>query len=91
MNKENLQGASLGASIRGVELTNVRVSLNPFPSDPWQRECAAWEIRSGFLVESLPAPPVLVPGLGHIGIIMLGAVVVGAGVIEVRRRSRLVA
>ncbi len=85
----NEAGAPLGASVRGVALTNVRVSLNPVADDPWERECAAWEVRGGFLVESLPpvAPPV--PLIGPIGLASLIGSLLIAGIFAVSRRKAL--
>jgi hypothetical protein len=82
----NEPGGPLGASIRGAELTHVRVSLNPVSDDPWARECTSWQPREGFLVEALSPPP-QVPALGLLG---RGAVVMlalGAGWLW-RRPSR---
>jgi Peptidase family M23/Dictyostelium (slime mold) repeat len=74
----NEPGGPLGASIRSAELTNVRVSLNPVPDDPWARECTSWQPREGFLVEALPPPP-QVPTLGLAGRGALVLLAVGAG------------
>ncbi len=81
----------MGASIRGVELTNVRVSLNPVVDDPWERECAEWEIRGGFLVESLPPLAPAVPLLGSTGLSVLIASLLAAGIVAGTRRKTLTA
>jgi murein DD-endopeptidase MepM/ murein hydrolase activator NlpD len=83
----NEAGAGLGASIRGVELENVSVSLNPIVDDPWERRCASWEIRGGFLVEALPPATPSVPLLGAVGIPVLVGSILGVGWWETRRRN----
>ncbi|MCP5070200.1 MAG: M23 family metallopeptidase [bacterium] len=87
----NEAGGGLGASIRGVELTNVRVSLNPVVNDPWERECAEWEIRGGFLVESLPPLAPAVPLLGSTGLSVLIGSLLAAGIVAGIRRKTLTA
>ena len=88
----NEAGGPLSSSIRGIELTDVRVSLNPVANDPWSRECAVWEIRSGFMVESLPpAPAPTVPLSGPAGLVLLVTSLLACGAIEAHRRTRLTA
>ena len=82
----NEAGAPLGASVRGVELENVRVALNPAGGDPWARVCASWEVREGFLVRTF-GPPADVPALGATALASLFALLGGAGCLALRRQS----
>jgi len=83
----NEAGGPLGGSIRGVELTNVSVSLNPVASDPWERECATWEIRGGFLVEPLPPVVPTVPVVGPFGLPLLIGSLAAVVIFATRRRN----
>lgn len=82
------QDISAGFATRPIALTQVRVGLNPVPSDPWARRLASWGVREGFIVEALPpSVPALPPVVRAIVAISLA----GGAVLELARARRDIA
>jgi murein DD-endopeptidase MepM/ murein hydrolase activator NlpD len=40
-----------GLATKPIAFTNVTVSLNPIPNDPWARRLPEWTLREGMFIE----------------------------------------